>query len=591
MQNIQRTVLWIIFSLSILFIWDAWQKHEGRPSMFAPPPPKAAVDKNAANGKNGAAPKADGVPTSGAAIPAGTAGAATPASTAAVPGAEVGKVASSVVTVMTDVLKLEIDVNGGEIRRAELLKQRAIEGAGNLVLMSTENGKYYVAQSGLIGAAEGAERFPNHRSEMTLADGKKSGTIELANGADSVQVVLVGQSGGVKLTKTYTLQRGKYDIAVSHQVANIGDKPVTPTLYMQLTRDGNKPVGESQFYSTYTGPVVYTDAKKFEKVDFTDIEKKKNEHAKTANDGWVGIIQHYFVSAWVPADKAAREYETTSLDKNLYTVRAKQALGAVAPGASVANQAKLFIGPQDQKAMESVAAGLDLAVDYGWLTPIAKPLYWLLEFLHGKVGNWGWAIVLLTLIVKMAFFPLQAASYKSMARMKAVQPKMTAIREKYGNDRMAMNQKVMELYKAEKINPLGGCLPVVIQIPVFIALYWALLASVEMRNAPWIGWIKDLSAPDPFYILPVIMAVSMFVQTKLNPTPPDPMQAKMMMWMPIIFSVMFFFFPAGLVLYWVVNNCFSIVQQWFITRKIAGPEAASLLPVAANDASVSNKKK
>jgi YidC/Oxa1 family membrane protein insertase len=575
MQNIQRTILWIIFSLSILFIWDAWQKATGQPSMFGPRPTATPAASSGAPGasKSGkdaiptASPGAAAVPSASTPVAASSNSAAADASKPA---------ATQLITVVTDVLKLEIDVNGGEVRRAELLQQRAQDSNGNFVLLSSEAGKYYVAQSGLIGATEGAERFPNHRSSMSLVDAQPGTTITLAPGAESVQVKLQGQSGGVKLVKTYTIKRGSYELGVTNEVSNLSDKPVAPTLYMQLTRDGNKPPGESQFYSTFTGPAIYTEEKKFQKVEFTDIEKNKADHVKVAKDGWVGVIQHYFVSAWVPTENASREYETAMLEKNLFTVRVKQALGAIAPGASSTVVAKLFVGPQDQRALEKVAPGLDLSVDYGFLTPIAKPLFLLLEFLHSKVGNWGWAIVLLTIIVKAAFFPLQAASYRSMARMKAVTPKMMAIREKHSTDKVKMNQAVMELYKTEKINPLGGCLPVVVQIPVFISLYWALLASVEMRNAPWIGWIKDLSLPDPFYILPVLMAITMFIQTKLNPTPPDPLQAKMMMWMPIIFSFMFFFFPAGLVLYWFVNNLFSIAQQWYITRSIEGAKTSAV---------------
>ena len=330
------------------------------------------------------------------------------------------------------------------------------------------------------------------------------------------------------------------------------------------------PPGESQFYSTYTGPVVYTDKDKFQKVDFADIEKGKATFAKSASDGWVGMIQHYFAAAWVPTENAPREFFARKVDNNLYATGMLQPLKEIAPGGTESVTSKLYIGPQDQRVLEKIAPGLELTVDYGWLTVFAKPLFWLLDFLHSLVGNWGWAIVLLTIIVKLAFFPLQAASYRSMAKMKKVTPKLTQLRERYGNDRVKMNQAMMELYKTEKINPLGGCLPIVVQIPVFIALYWVLLASVEMRNAPWIGWIKDLAAPDPFYILPLVMAVTMFIQTKLNPTPPDPIQAKMMLWMPLVFSVMFFFFPAGLVLYWLVNNLFSIAQQWVITRHIEG---------------------
>jgi YidC/Oxa1 family membrane protein insertase len=286
------------------------------------------------------------------------------------------------------------------------------------------------------------------------------------------------------------------------------------------------------------------------------------------------MIQHYFVTAWLPTDQAQREYYANRVDNNLYAIGALQPLAEIAPKASVKTETRLLLAPQDQRMLEAVAPGLDLSVDYGWLTPLAKPIYWLLEMCHRVVGNWGWAIVLLTIIIKTLFFPLQAASYKSMARMKAVTPRMMQIRERHGNDRQKMNQAMMELYQQEKINPLGGCLPIVVQIPVFIALYWVLLASVEIRNAPWIGWIQDLAVPDPWYILPAVMAGTMFIQVKLNPTPPDPVQAKVMMAMPLIFSVMFFFFPAGLVLYWLVNNVYSIAQQWYITNAIEKAAAA-----------------
>jgi YidC/Oxa1 family membrane protein insertase len=285
------------------------------------------------------------------------------------------------------------------------------------------------------------------------------------------------------------------------------------------------------------------------------------------------MIQHYFVSAFVPPEKAPREIFTKKVD-NLYAVGNILPLGTIAPGATVSMDTRLYSGPQESETLIKVAPGLELVKDYGWLTIVAKPIFWLMVQIHNVLGNWGWTIIVLTIMIKLLFFPLSAASYRSMAKMKLVTPKMTAIRERHKGDPQKMNQAMMELYKTEKINPLGGCLPIVVQIPVFIALYWVLLASVEMRNAPWLGWIHDLASPDPFYILPVLMAVSMFIQTKLNPTPPDPIQAKVMMFMPIIFSVMFFFFPAGLVLYWVVNNILSITQQWFITRKLNPPKAA-----------------
>ncbi|HPA89825.1 MAG TPA: membrane protein insertase YidC [Quisquiliibacterium sp.] len=575
-MQLQRTILWIVFSMSLLFLWDNWQKHNGKPSMFGGPTATDAAGKAPAAG---AAPAADGsVPSAPASVAAPTA-AAVPGATAAgaAPASGATPAAGGVkpLRVRSDVLALDIDPVGGQILRGELLKHKANHDTsgkadvGGVVLLQNEPGRMYVAQSGLIGGAEGAA-FPTHKTPFTIADAPR----ELADGSDAIEVTMTAESGGVKLERTYRLARGSYVVEVRDTVSNTGAAPVRPTLYMQLLRHGEPPVGESQFYSTYTGPVVYTEEKKFQKVAFSDIEKGKPDHVKSASDGWAGIIQHYFVSAWLPTDKAPREFFSRRIADNLYAVGALQPLGELAPQAKTSAQTRLLIAPQDQNMLEKVAPGLDLSVDYGWLTVVAKPIFWLLEKLYGLVGNWGWAIVLLTIIIKTIFFPLQAASYKSMARMKAVSPRLMALRERYGNDRVKLNTAMMELYKEEKINPLGGCLPIVVQIPVFIALYWVLLASVEMRNAPWALWIKDLAAPDPFYILPLVMAGTMFLQVKLNPTPPDPVQAKVMMIMPLVFSVMFFFFPAGLVLYWLVNNVYSIIQQWLITRKIEASMAA-----------------
>ncbi|MCL4746949.1 MAG: membrane protein insertase YidC [Burkholderiaceae bacterium] len=574
-MQLQRTILWIVFSMSLLFLWDSWQRHSGKPSMFgvAPATQGAAAPAAGKSGNGGAAPAppaADAsIPSAPASVPA-TSKAPT-ATSAPVPGANAGAAAQSranAIVLKSDVLALDIDPLGGQVSRAELLKHKAgsdSSGKGlvdNVVLLYQEPGRTFTAQSGLVGAPEG-ESFPTHKSAFTVLEGPGA----IAGGG--VELKLVAESGGLRLVRSYRLEPGSYVLETTDTVTNTAAAVAHPTLYLQYTRDGDKPPGESKFYSTYTGPVVYTDEKKFQKVDFSDIEKGKADHAKTASDGWVGVIQHYFVTAWVPTDKAAREYFTRKIENNLYAVGVLQPLAEIAPGASAEVKSRLLIAPQDQRMLESVAPGLDLAVDYGWLTAIAKPIFWLLETLHGYVGNWGWAIVLLTIVIKTAFFPLQAASYKSMARMKAVSPRLMQLRERYGTDRAKMNQAMMELYKEEKINPLGGCLPIVVQIPVFIALYWVLLASVEMRTAPWIGWIHDLATPDPYYILPLIMAATMFVQVRLNPTPPDPVQAKVMMAMPIVFSVMFFFFPAGLVLYWLVNNVYSITQQWYITRAIA----------------------
>ena len=556
-MDIQRTVLWVVFSLSLLLLWDNWMRYNGKQSMFFPTATQPAATPATGAGSAPAAksdvPQASTASAAPAAVPAG----ATPAK-------------SEIIAITTDVFKADIDTVGGEIKRLELLKHKdTIDPTKNMVLFDAGAKHTYLGQTGLIGGATPDVAFPNHKSGFVAKPGPRA-----LDGNSDLQLVLESEQNGVKLVKTFTFKRGDYTIGLKHDVINNSGAPINPSLYMQLVRDGNKPEGESQFYSTFTGPVVYTDAEKFQKMDFEEIEKGKAKHVTKADDGWVALVQHYFVSALLPPEKAPREIYTKKVDNNLYAVGAILPMGSVAPGASASMEARLYSGPQESERLEKLAPGLDLVKDYGWLTIVAKPIFWLMDQIHKVLGNWGWTIIVLTILIKLAFFPLSAASYRSMAKMKTVTPKMTAIRERYKSDPQKMNQAMMELYKTEKINPLGGCLPILVQIPVFIALYWVLLASVEMRNAPWLGWIQDLASPDPWYILPVVMAVSMFIQTKLNPTPPDPIQAKVMMFMPIIFSVMFFFFPAGLVLYWVVNNVLSIAQQWVITKKIESGAAA-----------------
>ena len=557
-MDIKRTVLWVVFSVSLLFLWDQWQRHNGQPSLFFPgtaqTAPVASGPANAAASASADVPQAS----------ASAAGAPAP-SASAVP-ATAADAKGEIITITTDVVKADIDTVGGELKRLELLKHKdTVDPTKNLVLFDSSATRTYLAETGLIGGP-----FPNHKSPFTALPGVRT----LDNG-NQVQLVLESTEGGVKLTKTFTFKRGDYSIDVKHTVTNDSGAPVSPSLYLQLVRDGNAPEGEQRFVHTFTGASVYTEGSKFQKFPFDKIESGKAEHATKADDGWFALIQHYFVSAFIPQDKAPREIFTKKIATNLYAVGNILPLGTIAPGASVTMDARLYSGPEIQSDLEAVAPGLELVKDYGWLTIIAKPIFWLMTQIHKVLGNWGFTIIALTVLIKLAFFPLSAASYRSMAKMKLVTPKMTAIRERFKSEPQKMNQAMMELYKTEKINPLGGCLPIVIQIPVFISLYWVLLASVEIRNAPWIGWIHDLAAPDPFYILPVLMAVSMFIQTKLNPTPPDPMQAKVMMFMPLIFSVMFFFFPSGLVLYWVTNNVLSIAQQWVITRKMgAGPTKA-----------------
>jgi YidC/Oxa1 family membrane protein insertase len=380
----------------------------------------------------------------------------------------------------------------------------------------------------------------------------------------------------VKLQKTFTLTRGTYAVAVKHEVINVGTGAVSPQLYLQLVRDGNKPVGESSFYSTFTGPAVYTEAKKYEKVEFSDIEKNKVDIEKTAENGYVAMVQHYFASAWLLGDGIKRDLFMRKVDTNLYAVGMITALNDIAPGSSKTLEAKFFAGPQEEKVLESLAPGLELVKDYGWLTILAKPLYWLLDKLQSFIGNWGWSIMALVLLLKAAFYWLNAKAYASMAKMKAVNPKVTEMRERLKDNPQQMQQEMMRIYREEKVNPMGGCFPIMIQIPVFIALYWVLLSSVEMRNAPWVMWIHDLSSPDPYYILPIVMTLTTVLQTALNPAPPDPMQAKMMWFMPLAFSVMFFFFPAGLVLYWITNNVLSIAQQWVINTRMGVPPQFNL---------------
>ena len=554
-MDIKRTVLWVVFSLSILLLWDNWMRYTGKPSMFFPtvnqPAQPAAGAAPAATSANGQVPQSSAVP-------------ATPGA-AAVPGAPAPAAAAQGerVVITTDVLKAEIDSVGGELRRLELLKHKDTQDPSkNVVLFDRSAERTYLAQTGLIGGA-----FPNHRTPFTVEPGART-----LDGGNEIKLTMTSEQGGVKLTKTYTFRRGDYLIDVKHDVTNVSGAPVSPSLYVQLLRDGGALPGDSKFYSTFTGPAVYTDTDKFQKVAFDDVGGK-DRHALKANDGWIAMIQHYFVSAFVPPENAPREIFTKKVD-NLYAVGNILPLGTIAPGATVSMDTRLYSGPQESETLLKIAPGLDLVKDYGWLTIVAKPIFWLMVQIHNVLGNWGWTIIVLTILIKLVFFPLSAASYRSMGKMKLVTPKMTAIRERHKGDPQKMNQAMMELYKTEKINPLGGCLPIVVQIPVFIALYWVLLASVEMRNAPWLGWIQDLASPDPWFILPVLMAVSMFIQTKLNPTPPDPIQAKVMMFMPIIFSVMFFFFPSGLVLYWVVNNILSIAQQWFITRNLQTPTPA-----------------
>jgi YidC/Oxa1 family membrane protein insertase len=564
MTDIRRTLLWMVFTMSLVFLWDAWNKHTGQPSWFSPAPPRAAASAPPA-GASATAPAA--LPQTGVPAAAATPGAAatTAPAAAAAATASTGQASGEETVVTTDLVKATFDSVGASLVRLELLNHGDAEDRQRkVVLFDRSAERIYKAQSGLITAQPGVT-LPNHWTAMKRVDGPTA----LAAGSNelSLRFESAGE-GGVKLAKTYTFSRGSYQIGVKHEITNSGTAAVTPQLYLGLERDGNPARGESKWYFTFTGPAVFTEAKKYEKIAFKDIEKGNASHAMSANDGWIAMVQHYFASAWLVPNGSPREFRTQKVGPNLYAVQMVLPLGELAPGASKTLDAKLFAGPQEEHKLEAMAPGLELVKDYGWFTVLAKPLFWVLDQLHKLLGNWGWSIVALVVLLKIAFYWLNASAYRSMGKMKALAPRITDLRERYKDKPQLMQQEMMRIYREEKVNPLGGCLPIAAQMPFFIALYWVLLSSVEMRTAPWIGWIHDLSAPDPFFVLPLLMTASSLFQVWLQPAPADPMQAKMMWMMPLIFGVMFFFFPAGLVLYWLTNNILSIAQQWWINRQL-----------------------
>jgi YidC/Oxa1 family membrane protein insertase len=558
MTDMRRTLLWGVFLVSLFLIYDAWNKHTGQPSLFAPPVAKRAAPPAAASGPADV-PVASGIPTPGTTVVPGT---ATPAASAPV-------AASQRFDVSTDLMKVTLDSVGGDVVRVELLKQvDDFDKTKNVVLLDHSSQRLYKAQTGLTPSG-----LPNHLTPMTVVPGERA----LKDGSNELQVRLESaEVGGTKLVKVFTFRRGSHVIGVRHEVVNASNAAISPQLYLQLRRDGNPLPGGSSFYSTFTGPAVYTEASKFQKIEFSDIADRrptdKPDHDLQADNGWVGMVQHYFASAWLLGaagdEKRPREFYTRKLDGNEYVIGMIVPLGEVAPGTSKAIDTRLFVGPQEEAQLERIAPGLELVKDYGVLTILAKPLFWLLTEMHKILANWGWAIVALVVLLKIAFYWLNASAYRSMAKMKAIGPKVQDLRERFKDKPQQMQQEMMRIYREEKVNPLGGCLPILVQMPFFIALYWVLLSSVEMRHAPWIGWITDLSARDPYFILPILMTVTSMIQVALGAKPPDPMQARMMWIMPLAFSVMFFFFPAGLVLYWLTNNILSIAQQALINKRM-----------------------
>ncbi len=556
MNDMRQTLLWSVLVFSVVMLWEGWLRETGQPTMFSP----AVVSQ---------APAA-----SGAAVGIGASGVPSPmatSSSAAVPGVPaVSQTAApashATVEVSTDTVRATIDTLGGSMVKLALLKHSQLEDPKQSVtVLNRQAGHTEVAQSGWVSST-GA--LPDHTTPMSVLTSERT----LADGQNVLVLTLESAPvNGVKRVLTYSFPRGGYVIDVKQTVVNASATAIRPQLYVQLQRDGTVPAASSFFGAptSYTGAAFFNDQDKFQKVTFEEIESGKAEYAKKADSGWVGSVQHYFAAAWLHNTPGAREFFARKVDTNLYAVGMMLPVGEVAAGQTASVSSQLFAGPQEEKKLQAIAPGLELVKDYGILTLLAKPLYWLLYAIHEHVvANWGWAIVLLVLLLKAVLYWPNAKAYASMAKMKAINPKIQAMRERLKDKPQEMQQEMMKIYREEKVNPIGGCLPILIQMPIFIALYWVLLSSVEIRNAPWIGWITDLSVKDPFYVLPALMTASTLLQTWLNPTPPDPMQAKMMWIMPMVFSVMFFIFPAGLVLYWLTNNILSIAQQWVINKRL-----------------------
>jgi YidC/Oxa1 family membrane protein insertase len=572
MSDIRRTILMTLFFGSLLLLWDAWNRHEGHASLFSAAPAAssaAAAASGPAPGGVAEVPPSASAATPGASTTASLPGnAAVPVATGAPGAPSAAPAAAQTVTISTDVMRATLDSEGGSLIKLELIAPDVADVGSSkgervepVVLFDRSSSRYYVAQTGFVGAPG----LPTHLQAMTVAPGPRT----LATGQDELGVTFQATTPeGLQWTKTYTFKRGSYAVEVKEALRNGSGAAVSPQAYFQLVRDDGKLPDASGYYKTFMGPAIYTSTSKYKKIDFKKLDEGDAEYDHADDNGWVAMVQHYFVSAWLSPQPQKREFFARKLADHRYAVGMMFNLGTLAPGQSKALDTTLYAGPQREEVLEKLAPGFELVKDYGWLTILAKPLFWLLVKLHGFLGNWGWAIISLVLLLKIVFFGLNASAYRSMAKMKALNPRITELRERLKDKPQQMQQEMMKIYREEKVNPLGGCLPIVIQIPVFIALYWVLLSSVEMRHAPWIGWIHDLSAKDPYFILPLLMTCSSLVQTWLNPTPPDPIQAKMMWIMPIAFSFMFFFFPAGLVLYWLTNNILSITQQWLINRQL-----------------------
>ena len=543
-----RFILLLSLGLVLMLIWQAWQMDYG------------LVPANADEKKTTRIPESPGRPdistTPGVTLQSDPT-LPPPASMAeTVPGARL--------SIDTDVYHIEIDTLGGSIRHVSLIDYPVSKDKPEIpyILLDDNPEHFFIAQGGLLGQKDAPTHETLYQAEQT--------SYRLAENEEVLQVALRWTSvNGTVVTKIYKFYRGKYLFDVSYEIINKSPDPWTGQAYGQLQRIESSG-DDTRFVKTYTGAVISRPDKRYEKISFEDIREEKL--SQDISNGWASMQQHYFLAALLPATATETyHYYTLALDDNRFAIGSISPGLVLQPGQSGSITSRLYIGPKDQKELGRIAEGLDLTVDYGVFWFIAKPLFWCLDKIHLYTNNWGWSIILVTVLIKILFYKLSAASYRSMANMRRVQPRLLVLRDRYKDDRARLNQAMMEIYKKEKINPLGGCFPILIQIPVFISLYWVLLESVELRQAVFIFWIRDLSGPDPFFVLPVVMGVSMYVQQKLNPAPLDPVQEKVMSFLPIMFTVFFAFFPSGLVLYWVVNNILSIAQQWLIIHNLEHP--------------------
>lgn len=556
-----RLILIVALGAVLFLLYQAWQQDYGRAPL--PSVAETAPGLNIHTVGSPAATTSDSADAPPDAPPA----AATPvAGSGSVDGPLAERAARPTpILVETDVLRAEISPEGGTIASLWLLNyaQSVAEPELPFRLLKPTLPNKFIIQSGLLG--DTSVELPTHNTLFTVAHSH----YELDPEQDTLKVELHWTSAGIDVIRRLRFHRNSYLVDVAQEVINHSDAAIAVRDYNQLQRTELYDPNKSSFLRTYTGGVWYGPEAKYRKESFDDI--RRHQLDETVVDGWVAMIQHYFMAAWLPPTGVPQTFYTRLVDDGpRFIIGMYSPAVVIPPGTTHVFENRLFVGPKLQGQLSDIAPGLGLTVDYGWLTILADPIFWLLSVIHKLVGNWGWAIIILTILIKVAFYKLSETSYKSMANLRKMAPRMQALKDRYGDDKERLNQAMMEMYKKEKINPLGGCLPILVQIPVFIALYWVLLESVELRDAPFILWLNNLTEPDPYFILPLIMGVSMFVQQKLNPPPPDPIQAKIFMVLPIVFTVFFAFFPSGLVLYWTVNNLLSIAQQWYITRKIEG---------------------